>query len=201
METEWEATFWPVEKDEVRARLAALGATLIYPERLMRRVNFYPPDMEYAGRARVRVRDEGDRITLSLKENNETGNMQEQKEVQLRVDNMDNAVLLLESLGCKKKNFQESRRELWKLNGAEVTIDEWPHLEPLVEVEGISEDHVRDVSTTLGFAWESAYFCAINFLYAKHYDIDSKVVSRDVPSLMFDQTNPFLTITHLGDKQ
>ena len=35
METEWEATFWPIEKDEIRQRLKEAGATLIYPERLI----------------------------------------------------------------------------------------------------------------------------------------------------------------------
>lgn len=190
MQTEWEATFWPIEKNEVRARLTVAGAVQSYPERLMRRANLYPPDEDYARRAWVRVRDEGDRITLSVKETLGTG-MAEQKEVQLVIDDFETARDLLRSLGCRDKNYQETRRELWLLDDAEITIDEWPYLAPLVEVEGASEEHVRMVSEKIGFTWSDARFCSADKIYAEHYGVESSFVNRSIPRLTFEDPNPF----------
>ena len=43
MNIEYEATFPEVDKDEVRGRLRAAGATLVRPEYLQRRVVFHLP--------------------------------------------------------------------------------------------------------------------------------------------------------------
>ncbi len=192
METEWEATFWPVDKDEVRRRLTDAGATLIYPERFMRRVNLYPPDEEYALRAWVRIRDEGDKITLSIKERRgDNSQMDHQGELALTIDNFERGQELLRLLGCRDKNYQETKRELWKLQGAEITIDEWPWLEPFVEIEGISEEHVRDVSTALGFDWSTARFDTADKIYAEKYGVEYQYVNRNIPRLTFEGPNPF----------
>jgi adenylate cyclase, class 2 len=192
METEWEATFWPIDKEEIRARLKAAGATLIYPERFMRRVNLYPPDEEYANRAWVRVRDEGDRITLSLKERlGDNSHIEHQGEIELVIDSFERAQELLRLLGCRDKNYQETKRELWKLGGAEVTIDEWPWLEPFVEIEGISEEQVKDISIRLGFLWENARFDTADKIYAQKYNVEYQYVNRKIPRLTFDGPNPF----------
>ncbi len=189
MRTEWEATFWPIDKDEMRARLRAAEATLIYPERLMRRVNFFPPDEEYAKRAWVRVRDEGDRITMSLKEGGPA--MEDQKERQILIDNFDEGVEFLLNLGCRQKNYQETRREFWKLQGAEITIDEWPFLPTCVEIEGVSAELVEEIAGRIGFKWEDALFCTVDKLYAKHYGIEPTYLNREVPRLIFEGANPF----------
>lgn len=192
METEWEATFWPIIKDEVRAKLKSIGAVLVYPERLMRRINLYPPDEEYGNRAFVRVRDEGEKITMSLKDMSGT-TIDEQKEIELTVDSFDTAQAFLRQLGCKDKNYQETKRELWKLDDVEITIDEWPFLEPLVEIEGASEAEVRKVSEQLGYVWTEARFCSADKLYAERYSVESRFVNRDIPRLLFDMESPFQT--------
>src|SRR5690349_13321863 len=120
MQTEWEAAFWPIVKDDVRKRLQEAGATMEYPERLMRRVNLYPPDEDYANYAWVRVRDEGGTITLTLKENrkNEQSTspketIEDIKELEVVVNDFDVAHALMLRIGCRDKNYQETRRELW----------------------------------------------------------------------------------------
>lgn len=192
MDTEWEATFWPINKNEVRTKLKEVGAILMYPERLMRRINLYPPDEEYGDRAFVRVRDEGDKITMSLKDMSGT-TIEEQKEVELVVDNFDKAQAFLRQLGCKDKNYQETKRELWKLGDVAITIDEWPFLEPFIEVEGSSEEEVHAVSERLGYNWAEARFCSADKLYAEKYGVESRFVNRGIPRLLFDMESPFQT--------
>lgn len=188
METEWEATFWPIDKNEIRARLTAAGAIQAYPERAMRRKNFFLPEGSELSHGWARVRDEGDKVTISLKQAGTL--MSEQKETEVTVDSFDTAVQLLELLGCKEKAYQETTRELWTMNDVAITIDTWPFLEPLVEIEGASEEAVRDVALALGFSWEDAVFGAADVLYAKKYGIPMHQVNTE-PRLVFTDPNPF----------
>lgn len=62
MKNEIEAQFLDIDKDAIRAKLKALGATLEKPEILMRRVVF-----DTGGHSFARVRDEGDKIVMIYK--------------------------------------------------------------------------------------------------------------------------------------
>ena len=68
MQTEIEAKFLDVDPDSVRERLFSIGGIMTHPERLMRRKVFdFPEGTSDQDSAWVRVRDEGDRITMSYK--------------------------------------------------------------------------------------------------------------------------------------
>ena len=191
MEIEYEATFINVDKDEVRAKLKDIDAKLVKSEFLQKRVVFnLPKDNEIKG-GWMRVRDEGDKITMSLKIV-DGDKIHDQKEICLKIDNFDNAVQLLEMLGCQKKAYQESKRELWLISDVEVTIDEWPFLEPFVEVEGKSEEIVKIVSEKLGFDYSQAWFCPIGTIYSKKYNIPEDVINNQTPKIVFGDKNPFV---------
>ncbi|MFA4954072.1 MAG: class IV adenylate cyclase [Patescibacteria group bacterium] len=188
---EYEATFPAIDKDEMRARLKAAGATLVKAEFLQRRVVFnLPTGHEIAG-GWLRVRDESDKITMSLKVVNGK-KIEDQKEVCLTVDDFDAAASLLENLGCARKAFQESKREKWELDGVEVTLDEWPFLEPFVEVEADSEDKVKAAAQKIGFDYSNALFCSVDALYSKKYGWTIDLINNWLPSITFDEPNPFL---------
>jgi adenylate cyclase class 2 len=189
MQIEYEATYWPINKDEVRSRLQKAGAICSYPERLMRRVVFHlHPDAPLKN-AWARVRDEGDRITLSLKQSG--SELEEQKELQMDVSDFESAVEILKNVGCIERAYQETRRELWRLNDVDITIDEWPFLEPCVEIEGSSEASIKEVSEKLGFSWDAALFCSADVLYTKRYAITLDDINKRTPRLCFEDTNPF----------
>lgn len=191
METEYEATFWPIGKDESRAKLEAAGAKRVYPERLMRRVTFsLPPPLASIHRW-ARVRDEGDRVTMSVKQVSGDG-IEGQKEVMVVIDDFTQGVVLLKALGCLEKAYQETKRELWMLDGIEVTIDEWPFLEPFIEIEGASESAVQMVAGKLGFDWKDARFCAVGTLYRERYGKTENYINNDTPRIVFDGQNPFV---------
>jgi adenylate cyclase class IV len=56
--------------------------------------------------------------------------IEDQKGICLVVNDFKAGEEFLARIGCQRKSYQESRRELWRLNNVEVTIDEWPFLEP-----------------------------------------------------------------------
>lgn len=191
MAIEFEATFLDIEKENMRERLRRAGASLVKPEQLMRRVNFSLPGHEGFENAWLRVRDEGDAITLSFK-HIEGNRIEDQKETCLHIDDFYAGIELLESVGAQRKAYQETLRELWMLDGVEITIDTWPFLEPFVEVEGKSEQAVQEVSEKLGFDYRQALFCSVVELYHQKYQISHDRISNHTPLIIFNMENPFL---------
>ncbi|MFZ4648885.1 MAG: CYTH domain-containing protein [Patescibacteria group bacterium] len=190
METEFEATFIEINKDEVSQLLLSAGATLVHPEFMMTREVFDLPTGHEIKDGWLRVRKEYDKITMSLKVVS-GGKIENQKETCLNIDNFENAVLFLSSIGCRRKAYQESYRELWKLDDAEITIDEWPYLEPFVEVGGPSEEVVKAVSKKLGFDYNKAFFCSVDILYNRKYGTPIEYINKHLDLISFTEPNPF----------
>jgi adenylate cyclase class 2 len=113
MEIEYEATFANINKYQVREKLRQLGAKIVKPEILMKRVVLWMPKGHEIEGGWLRVRDEGDKITMTFKvvDGNEIHN---QKEINLTIDNFDNGVAFLESVGAKRKSYQETKLSLIK---------------------------------------------------------------------------------------
>jgi len=190
MQIEYEATFINIDKDEIRARLKKAGATLIKPEFLQKRLVFNLPSGHEINGGWLRVRDESDKITMSLKvvDGNKIEN---QKEICLKIDNYEEGINFLETLGAERKAYQESKRELWILDDVEITIDEWPYLEPYVEVKGRSEEKVKTVSEKIGFNYSEALFCSVDTLYNKKYGTPIDVINKNTKLITFTDPNPF----------
>lgn len=190
MNIEYEATFTDINKDQIRARLEKVGAKKVYPEFMMKRIVFELPKGHEIKGGWLRVREEADKITMSLKIT-DGGRIEDQKEICLKIDNYDEGVKFLESVGAERKAYQESYRELWLLDDVEVCIDEWPYLEPYVEVEGKSEQAVKDVSAKLGFDYTKALFCSVDTLYKLKYEVPLQVINHQTGRITFSDPNPF----------
>jgi adenylate cyclase class 2 len=191
MNIEYEATFPNINKDKVRGRLKEAKAELVKPEFLQKRFTYNFPDGHEVKGGWLRVRNEGNKITLTLKII-DGDKIEDQKEVNLEVDDFEQAKLLLTSIGCRNKSYQETKRELWILDGVEIAIDEWPFLDPLVEVEGKSEEEVRSVSEKLGFNYDNALFCCITKLYKDKYNVSEDIINNKTPDITFKGRNPFI---------
>jgi len=196
MAIEYEATFPNIDKDKIRARLQDLGAVLAYPETLQKRSNFKPPQSQDDD-SWLRVRDEGRGVvTMSYKTVPDKADViSQQQEICLRVDSFEEAKDFLILLGCKEKSYQETKRELWRLDGAEITIDEWPFLTPFLEIESNSEIAVKNVAEKLGYNYQEALFCNVFYLYSQQYGIPidnlKKRTSAELSRLTFSSENPF----------
>ena len=62
-----------------------------------------------------------------------------------------------------------------------------------MEVEGKSEDEVKNVSEKIGFNYDDARFCAVDTLYNEKYGI-SKDDINNTKEITFKIENPFLKI-------
>lgn len=185
MNKEIEASFLGINKDEYRLRLKKVGATLIQPEVLMRRSVFDTGPSSF-----VRVRDEERRIVMTYKKINELS-LTGVDEVNIEVDNYDDAVLLLESAGLKLKARQETLREEWSLDGVEITIDTWPALPSFTEIEGLNSESVEEVAKKLGFSLKDAHYGSVDEIYHHYYGVSQDEVNY-CPEIIFDKTPAFL---------
>jgi len=168
MKLEIEAVFCDVDKDKIRAKLESLGAKLITPERKMIRTVFHLPHSDKSCFARVR--DEGDKIVITYKEF-ESESATGVKEINLVVNDYDDAVELLRVLGLHEKSYEESMRETWELDGAEVCIDTWPWIPTYIEVEGTSVENMTAVSKKLGFDMKDAVYGSVDLVYTFYYNV------------------------------
>ena len=189
---EYEATFLDIDKDRIREKLRKAGAKLVKPEFLQKRNVFNLPGKSRTDKW-LRVRDEGNKITMSFKMV-DGNNIENQKEISLVIDDFKKGTEFLEAIGCRKKAYQETKREIWKLDNVEICIDEWPFLEPFVEIEGGSEKEVMAVSEKLGFNYSEALFCAVGLIYSKKYNIPVEVIDNKISEIIFNTDNPFLKI-------
>lgn len=188
MKTEIEVKFCDIDVDATREILARAGAICEQPMRLMRRVIIETETLATRN-AFVRVRDEGYRTTLTYKQFDEAS-LTGAKEIEVTVSDFDATVALLEQVDLVHKSFQESRRETWKLGDVEVVIDEWPHLRPYVEIEGMSETSVKQAAKTLEFAWDDAIFGSVTEVYQHQYPRGNARELVNMSRISFDQPLP-----------
>ncbi|MNX71504.1 CYTH domain protein [compost metagenome] len=167
MNTEIEAKFVNVDHEVIRQLLNEIGATLEHPMRLMKRVTIDSSEMK-AKNAFVRVRDQGDKVTLTYKQFDELS-VNGAKEIEVTVSNFDETIGLFAAAGLPHGSFQESKRETWKLGSTEIVLDAWPWLNPYIEIEGESEDDVMAIATQLGLNWSDAVFGDVMAAYRVQY--------------------------------
>jgi len=188
METEYEAKFYPIEVASFRKKLQELGAKNINPERIMRRVIFdhrKNPDLKCHY---IRVRDEGDVITMSAKIHASIdGSLDDQKELVFEVNDFDSAMALVKDwIGLEQTAYQVTKRETWKLGDTLIEIDTWPGLETYTEIESKSEDGVREVAEKLGLDWEFRRITSVVEIYEEIYGYDRETTHKMMENLSFE---------------
>jgi adenylate cyclase class 2 len=189
MKSEIEVKFLNVDFDQVRAKLRELGGECEQPMRLMKRVTIETPELVQK-KSYVRVRDEGDKVTLTYKQFDSLS-VDGAKEIEIIVSDFKDTVALLSAAGLPHISFQESKRETWKLGAVEVVLDEWPWLNPYIEIEGESEAELKDVAKKLGFNWDDAVFGGVTIAYRAQYPhIDPGDTVGRIAEIKFDDPVP-----------
>lgn len=192
MKIEFEAKFTHIDKDSLRNRLETLGAELKHPEYLQILKIYKPPLGHQISTGWIRVRKEYNEITLSIKINTDENGIEKQKEHQIIVNNFDDTCEFLELLGSELKALQEKKRELWTYKDSEICIDEWPFLEPFIEIESKDEKSVKLIAEELGFDYSKAYFGGTDELISEKYKIDCNTINNKTPIIEFGEINPFI---------
>ena len=171
MKTEIEAKFLNLSHDVVREKLRKIGAACVAPMRLMRRAIIDYPDRRLqtgTPNSFIRVRDEGDRITLTYKQFT-TLSVDGAEEVEVIVDSFEDAIKIFTPIGLVVVSFQESKRETWMYEDCEIVLDEWPWLNPYIEIESDSEQKLIALTAKLELNWDDAVFGDVMVAYRAQY--------------------------------
>ena len=133
----------------------------------------------------ARVRDEGDKIVMTYKNVSDDHSILGTKEVNIEVNDYNDAILFLRGCGLKTKAHQETKREIWKFGEVEICIDTWPWLPTFIEIEGPSEELVWETADKLGFEKNQAKFGSVDTTYQRYYGVDPDIVNLHTPEILF----------------
>ncbi len=190
MDTEFEAKYYSIDKNDLRKKLESVGAILKVAERQMRRVIYDAMFHKEFNCDFVRVRDEGTKITMAAKTHAQDGKMQDAKEVEIVINDYDKAIEIFSAMGYTPDRFQITLRESWELDGVKIDIDTWPGLDCYVEIEGESEEKIKLFSDKLGFDWSKHIVSDAVTMYSNVYQIPISEVLKLAANSSFEN-NPF----------
>ena len=169
MKDEIEVKFVEVSMLDIQTKLKSINAELIHKNRLMKRaIMDFPDKLLDKSDSFVRVRDEGNKITLTYKKF-ESYSVSGAKEIETVVESFDQTIKIFEAIGLEVLSMQESKRETWKLDNCVIEIDEWPWLKPYIEIEGNSEEELKATASKLGLDWSKAIFGDVMVAYQTQY--------------------------------
>lgn len=177
MNVELEAKWLDIDHDEMRRKLEACGAKLVQPERMMsRRVFDYPDKRLGKDGGWVRVRNEGDKVTMSYKQLKDR-TLHGTEEVNLTVDDFDKASDFLESIGLESYSYQETKRESWRLGDVEIELDTWPWIPSFIEIEAPSEKDLLSTVEKLGLDYSKTLHGSVETAYQDKYDVTEEEIN------------------------
>ena len=153
---EVEVKFLNVDVAALEVRLAEIGAKKVFDRNYRHKVYDYPDLRLNANNAWIRVRDEGDQVTMGFKQRTNTSSSDVSSndggmdEVEMIVSDFDKAALFLEKIGMKRKFYEENRRIRWVKGEIEFDIDYWPQLKPYLEIEAKEWSQIDEAIELLG---------------------------------------------------
>lgn len=99
----------------------------------------------------IRVRTDGKTTTLTYKYRDYSGHshgLKNTEEIEVGVDDCGSIVSIMSKL-FKDCLYQENVRKIYRYKGAEVTVNYWPRIPPVMEIEGKTEAIVKGVFAEL----------------------------------------------------
>lgn len=188
---EYEKQFSGIDREEFINLLISKGATKIKDERIIRSTIFFHP-LGHKD-SYIRIRDEGDKIVMTSKNNL---NKEFVNEYEVTIDNYDAGIEVYRSLGCVPKYSIEKTRETWSFlefsSKNEIVIDGYPGLPSIFEVECESVDLLNEIIILLDLVDKS--FTRITDLYKKKYNLKMNKSKNYSEELTFKKmiNRPFL---------
>ena len=179
MKHEYEAKFLAVDVTDLQDKLVALGAVQAFPRTLLTRKIFESDALD--GSQWIRLRHEGTRTTLTLKQVTDATSIHGTTEIETEVSDLNAMAEILRGVGLREIRYQENFREEWQLGDVAFDFDTWPDLPTFLEIEGPDETAVRKAASRLGLDYDDARFGSVDAIYKSE-------AGRDIlaePTLLF----------------
>lgn len=178
---EIEKRFANVNCGEMINTLLKLGAQHI-KTKLFKITTFrVPSPIQY-----LRVRDEGDQITVTVKKP-QTGS-KFLIEHETTVGDVDSTISILETLGYQKSYYVEKIRAIYKWKNTEIVFDHYPGLMPIMEIESQTEEELEQLIKILKLKDEPEF--GTKTLYKSYYGIPTSAERKS--GLTFENAAEYL---------
>jgi adenylate cyclase class 2 len=170
MKHEYEAKFLSADVEGLQTKLKTLGAVQAFPRTLLTRKIFENDALD--GGTWIRLRDEGTRSTLTLKQVTDSTTIDGTTEIETEVADPGAMAEILARLGLAEVRYQENYREEWRWGEVAFDFDTWPGLSTFVEIEGPNQAAVRQAAATLGLDYSQARFGSVDEIYKSELGCD-----------------------------
>ena len=179
MHTEYELRVLDIDAEKVIKKLEELGAEKIAEFNYKRRVYNFHPAVDHKW---IRLRTDGKKTTLTIKKL-ESFEIDGTKELEIEVSDFEETNLVLNELGYTAHTYQENKRIRYMLNGVELDIDSWPYIPTYLEIEGKSEEAVKDMVKLLEVDENKITSIDVQGVFKTFYNIDI----AEVPVVKFGE--------------
>ena len=170
MDIEKEITILNIDKESFIKSLLAAGAQKETEELLQVRYtyDFTPVNPNKW----IRLRTNGKKSTLTIKEIVDNSQIGGTKEWEIVVSDFEETNRILNELGYTHRNRQENKRQVFTLDGVEISIDSWPLIPPYAEFEAKSEEDILALVKKLNVKEEDITTLDVTSIYKQIYNID-----------------------------
>lgn len=165
MSKEIEGRILNINKEEMNKTLISLGAKKVGEYDFKRFVFDTIPEQK--GRW-VRLRTDGQKSTLTVKEIIKDNSVDGTEEWEVGVSDFNKTLIILEKIGIKPRSYQESRRTEYEFMEAKLSIDTWPIIGTLLEIEAPEESIIHSILSKLGFSSKDLDVSGIDAIYQKN---------------------------------
>ena len=149
---EIEVRILDVDVPEVRMRLKQIGAKKVFDGKVHTNIFDFGKKSLKKKNQMLRLRTLGNTNALCYKgQQNASKKFKCKEEIEVLVDNFENAALILQRLGFKKDWEYTKRRESYKIGKAVVEIDKYAQIPALIEIEAPTEKDVVATVKKLGY--------------------------------------------------
>jgi adenylate cyclase, class 2 len=167
---EIEVKIMDIDLEEIRQKLSNLGAEKVFAGEI-HAIAFDHPDLRLDKEdSFVRVRKVGETVELCYKGRNESSQYKSREEIEVKTNNFEDTIIILERMGLKKFHEGKKNRESYTIGKVRFEIDNWKDIPHFLEIEAPTEKEVKDYVEKLGFTMDQTN----NWSYLdieKHYGI------------------------------
>ena len=166
MAKEYEVKILDIDVEEIEKKLLELGAKK-HEEKFFRIYSYKVDDSSTNVEEHVRLRDEGNKITLAYKKK-VNFDIDGTEEIEFEVSSFEKAYEFLSKFTFDGTYYQEKKRYDYVLGDIVFSIDSWPKIPTFLEVESTYEEKVVEGLKLLGLVGKDVGNLSMVKVYNKY---------------------------------
>lgn len=147
---EIELKFLDIDVNEIKAKLETLGAKLLYDAQtesysfLAEGFHSSDSNMKF-----LRIRKVNDNVKITYKDPTKESDMTIREEIEIKVDNYEEAIKLIEKLGFEKGKIFKKHRVHYEYGNIHFELDTIENIPTYLEIETQNEEDMTDICIKL----------------------------------------------------